>query len=211
MRANVAPSRRVKKWPRERKPKETEMKLAKLLAVVAVVAMVGSIVMAQDAPAARGLRGTIVKVEGANVIVKTMARGTTEAKEVTVATDDKTAVTVDGKEAKLADLKAGMRVNVTPAEGTATKIAASTPTLRGQVTKVDGATVAVKTTARGGQEAKEVAVTTDAKTVVTIDGKEAKVADLKADLYVTVTPAEGTATKIVATTEAPARGGRGGA
>jgi len=67
------------------------------------------------------LRGKVVKVEGTNVVVKTYV------KEVTVATDDKTKVTIDGKEAKVADLKAGMHVVVTPAEGTATEIKATSP------------------------------------------------------------------------------------
>lgn len=75
----------------------------------------------------------------------------------------------------------------------------------GKIVKVDGATVTIKTRARGGAEGKEVAVTTDDKTVVTLDGKEAKVADLKADMFVRVSPATGTATKIVATTKAPER------
>jgi hypothetical protein len=67
------------------------------------------------------LCGTVVKVDGANVVVK--AGGN----EVTVVTDDKTVVTLDGKEAKVADLKADMHVVVTPAEGTATEIKAKSP------------------------------------------------------------------------------------
>jgi hypothetical protein len=84
--------------------------------------------------------------------------------------------------------------------------------LMGQVVKVEEGKITVKPTfVRPGTDANTatVVVTTDAKTVVTIDDKEAKVADLKADLYVTVTPRTGTATKIVATKEAPPR--RGGA
>jgi|GEM_PF-2455400 len=186
------------------------MKLANVLAAVVILSFAGS-VLAQTATTrpARGLRGTIVKVDGTNVVVKTMARGGAEGQEVTVATDDKTAVTIEGKEAKVADLKADLFVNVTPAEGTATKIVATaTPPgrgLRGQIASVDGAKIVVKTRGRGGAEGQEVTVTTDDKTVVTIDGKDAKVADLKADLYVTVTPPQGTAAKIVATTNAPVR------
>jgi len=184
------------------------MKLANVLAAVVILSFAGSVLAQTATRPARGLRGTIVKVDGTNVVVKTMARGGAESKEVTVATDDKTAVTIEGKEAKVADLKAGLLVNVTPTEGTATKITATTPTLRGQVASVDGAKIVVKTRGRGGAEGQEVTVTTDDKTAVTIDGKEAKVADLKADLYVTVTPAEGTATKIEASTKAPGRATR---
>jgi hypothetical protein len=94
------------------------MKAAKLLAVFAVLGMV-SFCVAQDAP--KSLAGTVVKVDGANVTVKAAD------KEVVVATDENTAVTVDGKAAKVADLKAGMAVTVTPETGTATKIVATTP------------------------------------------------------------------------------------
>ncbi len=96
------------------------MKAAKLLAVFAVVGMV-SFCVAQDVP--KSLEGTVVKVDGANVTVKAAE------KEVVVATDDKTVVTVDGEEAKVADLKAGMAVTITPDTGTATKIVATTPKL----------------------------------------------------------------------------------
>ncbi len=94
------------------------MKAAMLLALVAVLGMVGFCV-AEDAP--KCLAGTVVKVDGANVTVKVAD------KEVVVVTDEKTAVTVDGKEAKVADLKAGMAVTVTPDTGTAAKIVATTP------------------------------------------------------------------------------------
>jgi hypothetical protein len=85
--------------------------------------------------------------------------------------------------------------------------------LMGQVVSVaaDGNVVVKPRAGRGGADVAEVTVATDTKTVVTVDGKDAKVADLKKDLYVVVTPAKGVATKIVATTEAPARGRRGGA
>jgi len=101
------------------------MKAAKLLAVFAVLGMV-SFCVAQDAP--KTLVGTVVKVDGANVTVKVADKeAVVPTKEVVVATDEKTAVTVDGKEAKVADLKAGMAVTVTPDTGTATKIVATTP------------------------------------------------------------------------------------
>jgi preprotein translocase subunit YajC len=67
------------------------------------------------------LQGKVVSVNGANVVVKVAK------KEVTVATDDKTVVTLDGNAAKVGDLKAGMHVVVTPAEGIATEIKATSP------------------------------------------------------------------------------------
>jgi hypothetical protein len=96
------------------------MKAAKLLAVAVVLGLVSfCVAQAEQAPAS--LTGTVVKVDGANVTVKAAE------KEVVVVTDDKTAVTVDGKEAKVADLKAGMTVEITPATGTAAKIVATSP------------------------------------------------------------------------------------
>jgi len=101
------------------------MKAAMLLALVAVLGMVGFCV-AEDAP--KCLAGTVVKVDGANVTVRVVDKEAVVAtREVVVATDKKTAVTVDGAEAKVADLKAGMAVTVTPDTGTAAKIVATTP------------------------------------------------------------------------------------
>ena len=70
--------------------------------------------------------GKIVKVDGANLVIKTWAHGDQESKEVTVKTDDKTVFTLDGNDAKLADMKADLFVRVTPREGTATKVEAFT-------------------------------------------------------------------------------------
>ena len=106
------------------------MKVATLLALVAVLGMVGVAVAAEgDAPKKTrtpGIWGKIVKVEGTNIVVAARTRGSEDTKEVTVATDDKTVVTLDGKEAKLANLKADMFVRITPATGTAEKVVAMT-------------------------------------------------------------------------------------
>jgi len=107
------------------------MKAAKLLALMTVVALVGVAVIAQDTATRprgpRGLRGQIVKVEAGKITVKPMVRPGGEAREdVVVTTGEKTTVTIDEKEAKVADLKADMWVVVTPMEGTAEKIVAST-------------------------------------------------------------------------------------
>ena len=106
------------------------MKLANLLAAVAVLGFV-SYVLADDTPTTKphhdGIGGKIVKIDGTNIVIKTRAHGDVESKEVTVATDDKTVFTLDGKDAKLADMKEGLWVRVTPAQGTATKVSAKTP------------------------------------------------------------------------------------
>ena len=67
-------------------------------------------------PAAKALKGAVVKVDGDKLTIKA------KDKETVVATDANTKVTIDGKDAKLADLKEGQMVTVTPAEGTATTI-----------------------------------------------------------------------------------------
>lgn len=74
-----------------------------------------------DEKKAKNVRGEVVKVDGNKVTIKT------KDKEIVVTTDDKTEVSIEGSAAKLADLKAGQKVVVTPAEGTATKIAVPKP------------------------------------------------------------------------------------
>ena len=94
-----------------------------LLTLVAVVGFVASFAMA-DTPASKpaATKGMFVKVDGTNLVL------TVEKVETTIATDDKTTVTVDGAAVKLADLKVGMRVAVTLADGgkVAAKVEAKT-------------------------------------------------------------------------------------
>jgi len=74
----------------------------------------------QPTPAPEKLTGAICKIDGAKISVKSAK----DKAVVEVATDDQTSVTLDGKAAKVADLKVGMNVTVTPATGTATNIVA---------------------------------------------------------------------------------------
>ena len=99
--------------------------LLALLLAFGLMGFVATSYAADPAPAPAGkdeakkeknVRGEVVKVEGDKVTVKT------KDKEIVVATDDKTQVIIEGNPGKVADLKAGQRVVVTPAEGTATKI-----------------------------------------------------------------------------------------
>jgi UDP-N-acetylglucosamine transferase subunit ALG13 len=169
------------------------MKTLKLLLVAMLVLGGTGVVLCQDAPA-RPRMGTLVKVDGKNMVVK-VGRGDT-AKEETIATDEKTTFVVDAESGKLADLKADMRVVITPATGTAEKVNATSKGLNGAIVKVDGKNVIVKT--GRGDTAKEVTVATDEKTKVFVDDKAAKLEDLKADMRVTVLPETGTATKVIA-------------
>ena len=97
------------------------MKLGTVLAAVAVLCMVG-VVMADEAKVSRGIYGQVVTAAGADgkLVVKV------SDKDVTVATDAKTVVTLDGKAARLADVLKDMWVTVQPGEGTATTITATT-------------------------------------------------------------------------------------
>jgi hypothetical protein len=104
--------------------KETTMKaMFQVMAVLAVVGLAGMVLAQDKAPAT--VKGTVVKVDKTDLTIKT-GKGDT-AKEVVVKTDDKTVVTIDGEKKTVADLKADMRVTVTPAEGLATSIEAKTP------------------------------------------------------------------------------------
>lgn len=101
-----------------------------LVVMLAVALVVGLTAVANAAPTSKpaGLHGKIksVDVDKKEVVVTTKERGATETKDVTVTVDDKTTITIDGETKALADLKADMRVKVTPATGTATEIKATT-------------------------------------------------------------------------------------
>ncbi|MGE5608099.1 MAG: hypothetical protein ACM359_02490 [Bacillota bacterium] len=99
-----------------------------LLMVVAVLSLVGVVQAQQPAKKtekkdAKTVAGQIVKVDGSKITVKSKG---TDAKETTITVDDKTKITVDGKSAKLADLKEGQHVKVTPGTSAAKKITATT-------------------------------------------------------------------------------------
>ena len=98
-----------------------------LLVVFGLMGYVGHAYAADPAPAPaqkdakkekeKAVRGEVVKVDGNKLTIKGK-----DNKEIVVTTDDKTEVNIEGNPGKLADLKPGQRVVVTPAEGTATKI-----------------------------------------------------------------------------------------
>ncbi|HWE94615.1 MAG TPA: hypothetical protein VG269_11680 [Tepidisphaeraceae bacterium] len=99
--------------------------------VIALVALVGLLgfsgfVRAADTPAKtpKPHPGHFVKLDGSKLVYIGGAAG--KGKEHTVATDDKTKVTLDDKEAKLADLKEGVYIEVTIVDKVATIVAAST-------------------------------------------------------------------------------------
>lgn len=103
------------------------MKTVKLLAMVAVVGLVSYALMAADGGTEKpkGIRGKITKVGEKSITIQTFAREEADRKTLEIAVDDKTAVTIEGKEAKVADLKADMRVFITP-ETASDKVPAAT-------------------------------------------------------------------------------------
>lgn len=193
--------------------------LRMVVALAMVVGLVG-VALAQPARRARPVMGELVKVEGANLVVKVTPRGG-EAREVTIVTDDKTTFTVDAEAGKLADLKAGMTVAVMLVEGTTDKAArvnATSKNVTGTVVKVEGPNVVLSVRQRGA-EAKEVTVVTDEKTKILLlqrgergapaPPKVGTLEDVKAGMRVTAIPETGTATKLLVSA-VRARGERGG-
>ena len=89
-----------------------------------VMSLVG-VVEAKKPTEGKPVKGQIVSVaaDGTSVVVKTAGKKSTE---ITVSTDAKTQVTIDGTDAKLSDLKKDEYVVITPALGTAEKITATT-------------------------------------------------------------------------------------
>lgn len=108
------------------------MKLVQNVVVAVVMLALVGFVQAADAqkkekPAKPAvLSGVVVGVSDGKVTVKVAAKAGAESKEVVVETTKDTAVTIDGKAAKVGELAKGMLVKVTPAKGPAEKIVAVT-------------------------------------------------------------------------------------
>lgn len=103
---------------------------SKLLAALAIVAVVGVSYAEDAAPAAPApahkadMAARHGKITAVDAAAKTITIQAKDGQPQTVATDDKTEITLDGKPATFADLKAGLFTQVTPDTGTATKIVA---------------------------------------------------------------------------------------
>jgi hypothetical protein len=106
--------------------------MRKLLVAVIAASLVSPVLAAKPAekaplaagekkPGKGGVRGAVVKVDGDKLTIK--SGGKDAAKEVVIATDANTKIKdAEGKDLKLADLKEGTLVMVSPAEGTAQTI-----------------------------------------------------------------------------------------
>jgi hypothetical protein len=72
-------------------------------------------------PASDILVGTVLKVDGTNIVIQTHGK---DAGEKTIPTDPKTVFEIEGVAANLAKIKPGMEVAVSPKTGIATKVLA---------------------------------------------------------------------------------------
>jgi hypothetical protein len=72
------------------------------------------------------LKGFVVQAADNALVLKTFFREK-NGEEVSVATNDDTKVTLDGKPAKLSDVKKGQWAHASPSEGTVTKLDVFTP------------------------------------------------------------------------------------
>jgi len=95
------------------------------IAMIALLGFVG-LIHAADAPKPKVTKGHFLKVDGMEVTYKGGVKGT--GKEHAIQIDDSTKVTLDGKEAKITDLKEGIYIEITGSKELATVIAASTVT-----------------------------------------------------------------------------------
>ena len=108
-----------------------------VLALMVAIGLMGFVgrAYAADPPAkkadekkAKNVRGEVVKVDGSKVTLKIKDKAAAGGfKEIVIATDANTQVMIEGTPSKLADLKVGQKVVVSPAEGTAVKIAVPKP------------------------------------------------------------------------------------
>jgi hypothetical protein len=96
-----------------------------LLVAALTISFVGTAQAAKEKKG-KGLKGQVVSVaaDGKSIVVSTGKKS--DAKQSTIELDDSCTVTIDGAPGKVADLKAGLYVLVSPAEGKATSITATT-------------------------------------------------------------------------------------
>jgi ferric-dicitrate binding protein FerR (iron transport regulator) len=163
-------------------------------------------------PRSRQVEGTVKGTEKTDNSITLAAEGNNDERVFSLAKDVK--VTIDGKESKLADVKEKAKVLLTLGRDDKTVVEITigrgrgregerprVPTVTGKVAKAPKDSTLTLTVGRGNEE-KDFTVAKDAK--VTIEGKEAKLGDVKEGMVVTlVLDAEQKAVKEV--TVAPAR------
>jgi len=85
-----------------------------LTPVVVHADVIGRTHVQQVEKKAHVMKGTISSIDGETVVVSVTSKKTGDKKDHKVKTDSNTKITLDGKDAKLSDLKAGQEVAVTP-------------------------------------------------------------------------------------------------
>ena len=118
------------------------MRLATGMAVLALFGLCTAALAKEKGPKApkgeKPLAGEVVSVTPADATkpdeggtIKVTSGGKKAPKETDVAYDKDTKVTINGVDSKVSDLKAGMRVTITPATGTAKEIKAAAGAKKG--------------------------------------------------------------------------------
>lgn len=162
-----------------------------------------ALLVAAKKPPPTSFEGLVVKVEGSSVVLS--AADEKHFKAVSVETDSRTEVLMDGKAAKLDELKPGERVVVSPPHGTAARIeqkparrgkAPESGLLDGAIVSADASRIVFLSPMSSGEISRIEAATSD-KTVVMIGGKTAAPADLKAGQYVVIAFTGGSVRRVV--------------
>lgn len=148
-----------------------------LVAVMMVVTVGMASAAESQAPANRPTMGEITKIDGKTLTIKVTRRDTSTEQTATV--DDATVITKEAK-VKVEDVKVGDRVRITKGD----------QRYGGEVTKVDGKTITLKS--RRGEDQ---SVTVDDNTTILGEAK-AKFEDLKVGLRVAATITEGKLVRI---------------
>ena len=202
-------------------------RLVQLVAVVAVLVYVGAAV-GQTAPKSKDtVKGALVSITIDPVDSTKATLVVNKEKQASVAADSTTKITLDGKAAKLDDLKVGDLLTVTLASGLAKKIeaksvktpaagnvesgkkaetpAANEPFKGALVSITFDPADATKATLVVGKEKKEK-INVDSTTRIRKDEADAKLSDLKVGELLIVTPGDKVAKLIVVakTAKAPA-------
>jgi hypothetical protein len=156
------------------------------------------------------MEALVISVDGTNL--KLNSASEKQFIRVTVATNGKTEVTIDGKPGKLSALKEGDHVTVSPAKGKPTLIEAKKPhggkavesgLMEGRLTELSTAGALLYTPLQNGDIA-AVKFPIGEKAIVVVDGKETPASNLKAGQYVMVAFVGGTVRRIIVQPTVPA-------
>jgi LPXTG-motif cell wall-anchored protein len=174
-----------------------------ICAIFLVVLLIG--VGSVSAQTTKTLKGTVVEVDGKNLVVK-MSSG--EVQVFTPPPDRK--FIIDGKELTLAELQPGTQLTATVTESPTTTMQKTTQTVEGDVLYASGTTVVLRLTS--GEAKKYVIKKDDPITFVDHNGKEITVFDLRKRMHITARKiTEAPLTEIASNTEVTGTAAKGAA